>query len=201
MATKIEFISSALLLLGDKGTNTLGSDASANVKSAEVLYDLYYPIILSERVWRFALKSSVISKVVNPPNINQWNYAYQLPEDYLLISHLQPNRQYEIVGTYLYANLDNTNPDDLPTLFYTHKVNESILPAYFQPYLIEKLASIFAMKVTNNANIAQLWAQSADLRKRDAIALDYQSQTSQQIPSNSVVAAHYGLGLNLGYSG
>jgi hypothetical protein len=193
MSSKLKLISSALLLLGDKPTNTLGDDAPNSVKSAEVLYDIYYPVILSERVWRFAVKQAPLSKISGPPKVANWAYAYELPEDYLLISHLQPDREFEIIGNYLYTNLNNTDSLNPPTLFYTYKVDEGVLPSYFEAYLVERLASLFAMKITNEPSITQLWAQSAELRKRDAIALDNQSQTSQTLPGNIMVEAHYGV--------
>jgi hypothetical protein len=198
MSSKLRIISSALLLLGDKATVTLGDDATNSVKSAEILYDIYYPVILSERVWRFAVKSAPLSMINGASKVDGWTYAYELPEDFLLISHLQPDREFEIIGTYLYTNLNNTDSLNVPTLFYTYKVNEGILPPYFEAYLIERFAALIAMKITNEPTITQLWAQSAELRKRDAIALDNQSQTSQTLPGNIMVEAHYGIGNLLG---
>lgn len=200
MATKIDIISSALLLLGDKSTITLGADASAHVKSAEILYDGYYKSILGERLWRFALKTYVMPLATNQPKIGVWRYVYQLPADILLISHVQPLEDYEIFGNYLYTNVANTDSNNPPTLIYTHHVTENNLPPYFTSYLIERMAALFAMKVTNDPSIAQFWAQTSELKKRDAVALDYQSQTSQLLPSNEVVSAHFGLGLRIGYN-
>ena len=200
MSSDVKLISSALLLLGDKATNSLGSDAPNSVQGAKVLYDIYYPVILSERVWSFALKSAPLSMINGAPKVDGWSYAYELPEDYLLISHLQPDRQFKIHGTYLYTNLNNTDVNHPPTLFYTYKVDEGILPSYFEGYLVERLASLFAMKITNEPSIAQMWAQSAEQRKKDAITLDSQSQTSQVLPGNAMIEAHYGgariLGIN-----
>ena len=199
MSSKQQLINAALLLLGDKASITIGSDASNNYRSCEILYDLFYPTLLAERIWRFAIKASVINLIPNATKIDKWEYAYGLPEDYLLISHLQPDRNYIIYGTYLYTNLSNKNEASPPTLFYTHKVSEGQLPPYFITYLVQRLAALFAMKVTNEPNIAQLWTQSAGEKLREAVAHDMQSQTTMKIDSNLMLSAHYGSSMRYGY--
>ena len=199
MTSKLELINAALLLLGDKASITLGSDASNDFKSAEILYDLFYPTILAERIWLFALKASVINYIPSALKIKGYEYAYGLPEDYLLISHLQPDRPYEIFGIHLHTSLSPDSPD-LPTLFYTHKVSEGQLPAYFIAYLVQRLAALFAMKITNEMPIAQIWGQSSEQKLREAVALDRQSQTTQQIKSNLMLEAHYGDSFRDGYT-
>lgn len=181
MATKIQIISSALILLGENPTNTIGTDAPKAVQTMLVLYDIFYKALLSMNRWNFALKSAPLSKINGAPKIDGWAYAYELPEDYLLISKLQPQNDFKIFGTYLYTNINNEVAGQYPTLIYVHRINESFLPAYFTEIWILKLASINAMNITANENLASRLEAKFEALLRKSQALDAQSQSPEDI--------------------
>lgn len=188
MASKLQIINAAFVLLGHRSVNNLGDNSGEDVKKAEALYDLYYPSFLTYYSWRFALKQFPLSEVTNPPEVREYEYAYQLPSDYLSIYKMSPSAQYEIYGTLLYTNL---SPSDDLKIYYTHKIDEGLLPEYFVEFLIEKFAEIFAMPITQQPELAQLWGQSAQAKLSRAMALDSQSQTSLSIIDNPLGRAKY----------
>lgn len=192
MPSKEDIINASLLLLGDIPTNTIGSDASSNVKTCVSLYNLFYPVLMGDYAWRFAMTFRQLSLAVGAPMLPKWKYVYFLPEDYLYISHLEPRQDYEIYGIYLYTNVSNTDPNNLPTLFFTKIVEENILPSYYVGYLTESMGALFAKNITNDDNLAAQLQQSSMQRKRDAKSLDSQSQTPRRLRRGKVYLAQYG---------
>ena len=186
MSSKLDIINASFILLGHRSVNNLGDNSGEDVKKASKLYDIFYPAYLTRYSWRFAIKQFELSQVANAPEVSGYNYAYQLPSDYLSIYKVDPQAQYEIYGTYLYINISS----DLK-LYYTYKVSEGILPEYFVEWIIEEFAALFAMPITQQVELAQLWGQSAQLKLNRAIALDSQSQTSLSIISNPLGQAKY----------
>lgn len=191
MSSKLQIINAAFLLLGAEPVTNLGSSARQDVINAEALYDIYYLSLLTRTSWRFALKQYTLSQVNDFPEITGYNYAYQLPNDYLQIYSLDPMDRYEIYGTLLYTNL---NPTALK-LYYTHKVSEANLPVYYVEFLVEKFAELFALMITQEAELAQLWGMSAKEKLNRAMTLDNQQQPSLSILSNPIGSAKMGYGV------
>lgn len=192
MSSKLDIINAAFILLGHRTVNSLGDNSGEDIKKASSLYDLYYNSFLTYYSWRFAIKQLLLSKINNPDPVLGYDYAYQLPPDYLAVYKLEPMSRFEIYETYLYTNLSSD-----VKLYYTHKVSESVLPAYYIEFLIEKFAEIFAMPITQQLELVEIWGKSADEKLNRAIALDSQSQTSLTIMDNPLGRAKYSSNLGL----
>lgn len=189
MTSKVGIINAAFLLLGHHSVNNLGDNAGEDVKKAEALYDIYYPSLLTDSYWRFALKQSQLSELESFDEVDGYTYAFQIPNDCLSIYKIEPATQYTIFGQKLYTNITGE-----VKLYYTANVSEANLPNYYITYVVEKFAEIFAMPVTQKPELAQLWGQSADMRLQSAMALDSQSQSSIAIQSNPLAAAKFSYG-------
>ncbi len=190
MSSKLSIMNAAFLHLGTTGVNNIGDDAPDIVKRMSQIYDIYYESLLTCNYWRFALKQSELSKQVDGTydKVLGFDYAYQLPSDYLVAYKVEPQGVYKIYGNLIYSNLSSNLK-----LYYTHKVSEANLPPYYVTFLTEKFAHLFAMPVTQDVNIAMAWDRAADLSKNMAIALDDQSQTSEMLQYAPLVSAKYGL--------
>lgn len=186
MSSKIEIMSAAVMLLGQDEINSIGENAPPVIKRASALYDIYYPAFLTRYAWRFALKQFTLNKVTVFDEITGYNDAYQLPSDYLAILRTDPANNYRIFGTLLYSNI-STNLK----LIYTSNINEGVIPVYYIEFLVEKFAEIFAMPITGNPKLLELWGQSAAKKLNRAIALDDQNQPSFVIADNPLIAAKY----------
>lgn len=187
MATKLSIISSAFMLLGKEAVNSLGESASPTVKSCALLYDNYYDSLLTLYPWRFAITQFTLNLVASPLTVPNFNYAYQLPSDYLNIIQVDPLTDFAIYEDVLYCNIAQGLK-----LFYTTRVPEGLLPPYYVVFLIEKFAELFAMRLTENDQLVQLWGDSAQDKLNRAIGLDAMSQPSTVIQDNRVAAAKYG---------
>ena len=192
MSSKIAIMNAAFILLGHRAVNNLGDNAGEDVKKASDLYDIYYESLLTRYAWRFALKQFELAQVTNPIEITGYNYAYQLPSDYLSIYKTDPKANYEIYGQLLYTNVSQ----DLK-LFYTYKVPESVLPPYYIEFLVEKYAELFAMPITQQRALVKLWGNSANEKLSRAIALDSQSQPSLRITDNPLGNAKYAMNIGI----
>ena len=66
---------------------------------------------------------------------------------------------------------------------YTHKIDESLVPAYFWPYFIEYMATLVAYTVTGNAQLGLAIDQKVEKLRKKALSVDKQSQTSEKFPT------------------
>lgn len=190
MTSKIDIIASAFLLLGKEPPNNIGVDAPQAARNASFLYDQYYDAFLTRYNWRFALTQFTLNKLTTFDPIPEFNYAYELPSDWLSISRVSKFTDYLIYGNKLYCGI----AQDLK-LFYVKHVDEGELPIYYIEFLIEKFAELFAMKLTQNTDLVKLWGDSANEKLNRAIALDASTQPSLVIQDNRVAAAKYSSGV------
>ena len=86
MATKVQIISYAMMLLGKKNIISLVNQNDLTT-ALEAAFDFLYPAVISKGFWRFAAKISVLTQLNTPPLGGYWFYAYQLPGDYLFSRH------------------------------------------------------------------------------------------------------------------
>lgn len=82
--TKLDMINLAFNVLGKKSINDL-MDSSEFSDSANRVFDVLYLKEIAQYDWRFASKIQVLSQNVIPPADPYWQYAYNLPSDYLAL--------------------------------------------------------------------------------------------------------------------
>ena len=103
MASKIQLISNALILIGDLPITSL----SGNTRAETVANNLYDNIVqneLSKFRWGFARKQAQLSLTVDTPIGKEWQSIYQLPTDMLTLIKLSPSVPYQILGDKVYCN-------------------------------------------------------------------------------------------------
>ena len=83
MASKIDLISNALILIGDTPINSL-TGGSRRETVANNLYDNIVQNELTKYRWGFARRKAQISRLTDTPvDPNGWKSIYQLPTDNL----------------------------------------------------------------------------------------------------------------------
>lgn len=139
---------------------------------ASNLYETTYESLLSLHPWRFASTKLELSRLTASPT-NQWKYAYQLPVDFLVAQHVDTgNQNYQIYTDKLYSDSPSM------VLDYTYKPDESFLPAYFTELLKLRLASVFAIPITESATRGEYFAKLAEKQLQRAKTVDSQSTPS-----------------------
>lgn len=176
--TSIDLASNALLLIGEETISSFTDDSTAALVAAN-LYEPTYESLLTLHPWRFASSKATLSKLTAAP-VNEWLYAYQLPADFLVAQHIDDaNEKYQIYGSKLYS--DNTSI----VLDYTYKPDESLLPAYFAELLEYRLASVFAIPITESATKGEYYASLAERQLAKCKTIDSQMSPSSAPAGNS----------------
>lgn len=177
MPTDIDIASNALLLIGDSSISSF-TDPGAGAEVAGNLYSETYRMLLSEHPWSFALKEQELSLLTAVPDTRtNYSHAYQLPSDLIRLWAIYPNSDYAIVNDLLYSN----NSAGLLSR-YVHQVSEVQLPPHFTKAMEYKLASEFAMVVTEDTGKAQYYEQKYISQIASAMAID-----AQQYPQVAII--------------
>ena len=180
MPTDVQIASNALILIGHTPIQALSDD-----ERVEALYPTAYLALLTEHAWNFATKKAQFSQLATAP-LNQYEYAYQLPSDLLIIDRTYPMTHYEIVGDQLHANSNEIEAS------YRFKVAEQYLPAYFVQMMEFFLASKFAIPITSNKSTAEEYREAYKDWKRVAKFLDSQRAPQPEPVDQPFVGARFG---------
>ena len=178
MATDIDICSNAFIRLGAPPISSF-TEGGAQGIAANNLYEPTLRALLTEHRWRFAAAKRTLARLTASP-LNDWEYAFQLPSDLLVLYRVHPDVDYQVFEDKIYANVDAMDVD------YLTRPAESIFPAYFQLALEFRLASEFALLVTSNRSIAETMELKATEQLRKARFAD-----SQQSPAVAVQSFDY----------
>jgi hypothetical protein len=171
MATKLNTISNALLLIGDQTINSL-DEGSFRATVATNLYDNIYEAELASHTWGFARKLGNLSQTTSAPIVDKWKYIYQLPTDLISILTFYSRGDYEVYGDKIYSNQKTL------TIDYYAKVSETLWPGYFAKLMEYALAKEFAIPIRENTSTADLMYKMYLGMGQKARALD----SKQRIP-------------------
>ncbi len=177
MASKIDLISNALILIGDNPINTVIGNSRAQTVAA----NLYANIVqneLTKHRWGFARRKAQLSLLVDEPIDDDYRSIYQLPSNLLVLIKLNPNTGYQIYGDKVYTNLSQALHCD-----YIENVSESEWPVYFSKMIEYALARDFAASIRDSAASADRMASEYVNASRMARYTD-----SQQHPQTPIVS-------------
>ena len=175
MASDIDIASNALLLIGDEPISSF-TESGAGATAAANLYATSYEKLLSEHPWSFAFKEQNLSRLSQTPDEKtNYTYAFQLPTDLIRLWTVLPYSDYIIIGSLLYSNQTEL------LARYIFKPSEVELPPHFLEALQYKLASDFAISVTEDRNKAEYYAKLSQLSLASAKNVDSQGRPQQPI--------------------
>ncbi len=181
---KVQVISNALALLGQKPINTLQNQNSIT-SAAEQAYDFLLPYILSTGFWRFATRQVQVAQLNITPPTTIWNYVYQLPGDYLkMVRQIPHNWAYEIFNdSQMYSNIQGP-------LFieYIFQPTAGQIPYYFNGYLIYRIAEYLALSSANNVQFDANLEQRMGVAMGVALAADCQNRPTTPMISQPIIA-------------
>jgi len=176
MATSIGMSSNALLLIGHNTINAF-TDPGAGARAAANLYQTVYEDAITSHSWRFAIGKATLSELVAKPR-NEWARAFQLPGDLLMVLRTYPRSNYEIYEDKIYTNGNAVDID------YWFTPSEGVLPPYFVKLMQYRLAAEFAISVTDNRTLAQIFEEKADRQFLVAANRDSQGRPNVAIKSS-----------------
>jgi hypothetical protein len=146
-ALDVEITSNALMLVGDEPISSWSESDGGTV--SEAFYETTKNTLLATYPWSFAIKDSNLALQSEEPDpLWDFKYSHKLPQDMLRLWRIAPDlTNYDISGLLLYSNTQ-----DLMAI-YTYSCDESLFPATFRVALEYRLASKFAMSITENATV------------------------------------------------
>ena len=186
MTSAVEMASNALLLIGDDPISAF-TEPGAGAQAASNLYESVYTQFLSEHPWSFAFKEQFLNRLSQmPDSITNYKYAYQVPTDVIRLWAVLDHSDYVIVGNLLYSNQSQ--------LFarYVYRVEETRLPPHAVQAIQYKLASDFAIAVTEDANKNALYERKYTSSLARARNIDSQSRPQTPIIDSPFVDARMG---------
>jgi len=185
MASKLEIINQALTYLGNPTVPglTVGDPV---VNAMSLIYDAEKPNLLAWNPWRFATKWEQLTISATPTPYPKFQYAYNLPTDYIQAVDTYYWENYNIVGPLILANISP------PWLWgYVYNVPESAFPDYFTLALSHTIAAKSATLLTENPEIAKYWQQQASIQTLRAQNRDGTAVPAQSIRDNPMLANHF----------
>lgn len=150
MASAVDICSSALVLIGTTPISSF-TEPGAGAQVCTQLYEATLQRCLTDYYWGFATKKQSLNRLSQTP-LNDYKYAYQKPSDMLAMITARPlQTNYAIVGDFIYSDQSSLDID------YLFRPDEPEMPAYFTKALEYKLAADFALAITNNASLNQIY--------------------------------------------
>lgn len=177
--TEIEIISNACTLCGKAPFSTI-DDGGDFALAAQYLYNMMVPELLAQPHWRFNIIVAQLQLIANfDPNFDYWQFAWQLPADYLSLVKLWPVVDFNIFQDQIW-----TLSDSPLQLAYRSQFPVSKWPSYFRTYAVYELAVGLAFSVAESANLEQ--KLSAKLVEKRSMALfnDAQNHPNEPISFN-----------------
>lgn len=149
MASKIDIISNALLLLGHDTLQSL-SEPGRVARVAINLYDDIKQTELTSSNWTFAKFKVQLSKLTTDP-IDEFSSAYQLPADLLKVLWINPRVRYKVYQDQIYTNETGTIFMD-----YIANVSEARFSSTFSRMLSLSLAVNYGIPIREGITTSQL---------------------------------------------
>lgn len=177
--TKIGIISAAAVLCGEKPVISLNEDRYAATVGS-TLFEILYENEVQTGSWRFATKKWSLSRLVLTP-LNQFRYAYQLPVDCLIPSHVYPRTQYEIFGDRIYTDAESVELDG------RFKPPITALPAYFALLMVYSLAKDMIKPITESDDAQTKMERKFSLQLSRALFADAQGRPATPVQDNPFV--------------
>lgn len=185
--TKVQLISNALTLIGSSPITSL--ENGGNIVTAAIqAYDFLLPAKLCENSWRFACTIQQLAQLVEKPVVQQWQYIYQLPANFLKTIHMYPqNYDFEFYENgKIYSNLKG--PLFLEYVFMPVQQN---IPDYFNNYFVYELAAYLALANAQNVNYATYLEGKREIQRAIAMSIDSQNRPQTPLFSQPVINRRY----------
>lgn len=185
MASKIDLISNALILIGDTPINSLTGGTRAQ-QVASNLYDNIVQNELTKHRWGFAKKKAQLSLTTETPVDDEWRSIYQLPTDMLFLIKLYPNTSYQLYGDKVYTDTSSALYAD-----YIYNAPESEWPVYFSKMIEYALARDFAASIRDSDSARQTMTNEYINQSRMARYTDSQQYPVVPVASNPFVDVRF----------
>lgn len=170
----VALASRALIRIGAAPITSF-DDGSVESQVSGALFAPVRDALLSAYSWSFATAQTQLTRLADTP-LADYDYAYQLPNDYLRVLSAGTLRQssgvrYRLVQDRLYTNANEV------MLTYVFRPAEEVFPPYFDQAIIARLAAEFTIPITESTSRAEAMFRLAEREYERARQIDAQQDT------------------------
>lgn len=184
-ATDLTIVNQALTgWLGEDEVENLTADTTKRAKIMRLNYESVSESTQIRTAWRFNTLKAALNKLLTVPE-NRWSAAWQLPNDNLKVLTTWPPGNYELQDGKLLSN----NTDEIE-IDYQRKVEEAFWPAWFQRYVVIRLAIRVCRGITGEFP-DQTMKDELKAARDDAMFQDAQQQPNQTRMPNEFIDARF----------
>lgn len=158
---QVEICNLALIRIGVPKRITAIDEDSLEAIACLAVWEQTLNDLLTDHPWSFATEAAELSEISGGPDLEEWEYAYQIPNDCLFVRRLVYNNEYEIFGDEIHTDAEGDDawavytkeiddPEDLPYKFcsalaYKLAINivVTIMGDRKGPNIIESLYSLY----------------------------------------------------------
>lgn len=181
--TEIEIVSAAFVLNGKSPVQSYDEAGKAGL-SAKQLYDATISAILSYPHFRFNVKTIYLQLLANvSPNFDNWQYAYQLPADYLSLGRLYPNIPFMIYGDQIWSASNNTLQME-----YRYQVPVSKWSPAMRLYAVYEMAVALGISIAESEGLYKDLKMELVEKRAMALYVDSQNHPQRNARNSSWIA-------------
>jgi hypothetical protein len=183
--TELKVCNRALQLIG-ADTMSAFTDVTIEAQVASALYEDIARDALTDSRWRFASKQESLYSNGSTP-LGRWASSFTVPSDMLSANAITINDspiEYDLYGDDVYCDAGSS---DVLILDYVFRALEANWPAYFTIAVEFKMASVFALSVARDENLATIMENRAELLMRRARSKDSQQQTTRKLNTSRFI--------------
>lgn len=175
----VDVCARALILVGAEPITSFVDSTNEALVASNMYEDIARASLTSHR-WRFATDQAEIVRLSDAPT-GRYDAAYQMPTG-LIMLHAVTVSDYPILYQ-TYGNKIFCDSDSSETLIadYTYRALEVDWPSYFTIAVEYTMASMFAISIARDSNMAQMMEQKATISMAKARASDSQQQTTRAL--------------------
>ncbi len=180
----IDLCAKALIKIGAAPITSF-DDGTAESEIAGALYPQVKDALLSAYGWSFASEQVELDRLANAPLVD-YNYAYQLPDDFLRALSAGSGARGRGLNYRIAAGALHSNASEV-VLSYIFRPDESAFPPYFDSALITRLAAEFTIPVTENTSRYETMVRLAEREFGLARQIDAQQDTPSHIEDFTLI--------------
>lgn len=180
----VALASRALIRIGAAPITSF-DDGTAESEIAGALFGPVRDALLSAYAWSFATGQVELAQLQTAP-IADYDYAYQLPTDYLRAFSAGTGSKGRGLNYRISRGALHTNANQV-ILTYIFRPSEEEFPPYFDQALISRLAAEFTIPVTESTSRAESLFRLAQQEYERARQIDAQQDTPGKIEDFTLI--------------
>jgi hypothetical protein len=184
--SSIDVCSRALILIGAEPITSFEDSTNEALVASNMYEDIARAALTNSR-WRFATEQAILGLLSDAPT-GRYDAAYQLPSNLIMLHAVTVNDspiEYQTYGDKVFCDASSTE-----TLIadYTFRAIEVDWPSYFTIAVEYTLASMFAVSIARDVQMAGMMEDKAAVSMAKARASDAQQQTSRKFNTNRFIS-------------